>query len=130
MTGAWKTSGAGVPSNNGLFIGSAPQKVLPMFATLNVLSGKVILTMGDNVTTGTNIEDIVFQVSCFASQSQGLGRLMLLADYADALYHRTSLTMQSGTNLCGIYRVSRTAAWWQDVEKLWAIHSTYRIMAG
>jgi len=55
ITDAWKTSGAGVPSNNGLYIGSSPQKVCPIFACLTLLPGKLILTLGPK-STSTNID--------------------------------------------------------------------------
>ena len=129
MTGLWKISGIGVPRNWGLFVGVAPQRTPPLFATFNIVPpGDVIMSMGP-ANSGTNIDDLRVQITCYADQHQGCAMCMALAAYADTLYHRQPLTM-TGWNLVGMYRVHTFQEFWSDEEKLWRITKIYCVMVG
>ena len=122
--------------NNGLFFGSAPQGVYPLFAACNIIPpGHLIMTMGQGPqglvgVQGTNIDDINMQVSYFSSQQQGLALALDLSGYGDSLWHRKSLASMTGVNTVGMYRIGAYTQWWNDEEKLWTVAKTYKIMAG
>ena len=129
MTALWKLAGENVPRNWGIYPGIAPQKTPPLFATYNIVPpGNVIMSMGPS-DGGTNIDDFRVQVNCFADQRQGMAMAYALGQYADSLWHRQPLTM-TNVNLVGMYRISTIPAYWVEVEKLWQVVKTYRVMAG
>ena len=130
MTALWKLAGPGIPRNWGLFVGVAPPKTPPLFATFNIVPpGSVIMTMGP-ADSGTNIDDMRVQVSCFADQAQGQAMAYALGRYADHLWHRQPLPAMTDAHLVGMYRLSTIPVYWIDEEKLWQVVKLYRVMAG
>jgi hypothetical protein len=123
-------SSDGPPKNQGLWFGVAMPtdqygiKVLPPFATFNVVSGKVIPTMS------TTYDDLSIEVRCYSDRVSGATVAQELSDYATGIYHRVFLTLGGTANNAGTLKQSTSIGYWNEKEKLYVASATFRAISG